>query len=53
MGMAKDNTNRPHDKGTQQTTSSGAKVDKQATGLRPGWAARQAAQPDPHRIIEK
>jgi hypothetical protein len=21
--------------------------------LAPGWAARQAAQPDPHRIVEK
>jgi hypothetical protein len=23
------------------------------TGLEPGWAARQAAQADPHKIIEK
>ena len=54
MGVVsmKDNTNRP-DKRSGQTDAAGEPVVKTSTGLKPGWAARQAAQSDPHKIIEK
>jgi hypothetical protein len=54
MGVVsvKDNTNRP-DKRSGQTNAAGKPVEKTATGLKPGWAARQAAQSNPHMIIEK